>query len=151
MGQLHLSIEGASSPITLDVSDSGVASTDTLRRATTTGVGSETGSVASGVWSAAFTDDPGFILLRSTNTGVSGTTSSSTSSTTTNTAKPIGPDLEISSLKVKRTKHPKLSIRATTRNIGDHRAPRTITAIYTPQGSPSLPPVSSCGLQNTRR
>jgi hypothetical protein len=127
--------QAASSSITLDVSDSGVASTDTLHRATSTGIGSATGNVMPGGWSVAFTDDPGFILLHgTTTTQTSSTTTSQTSSTTTSqtssTPTPIGPELEISSVIAKRAKHGRLAIRATTKNIGNRTSPQTTTAFY---------------------
>lgn len=100
--------ENASSPITLKVSDSHVASTDTLHRAISTGIGSRTGTALPHGWSVSFTDDPGFVLLH----------------------KPGVPVLEITSLTVKRAKHRRLVIHARTKNVGHLAAPRTVTAFY---------------------
>jgi len=82
----------ASSSVTLIVNASNITSTDTLDRATTTGVGPATGTVGNGSWSVAFTEDPGFVLgapPRSTSTS-SSSTSSSTSSASSSPASSSG-------------------------------------------------------------
>lgn len=66
--------------VTMVVVDPSVKTTDTLYRATTTGIGTRTGVIANGAWTVSFTEDPGFVMAQAA-AAPSTTTAATTSST----------------------------------------------------------------------
>jgi len=72
----------ASGTVTLEVIDPSATSTQTLYRATTTGRGTATGTVGSGTWDVAFTQDPGFVLVAPAAATTTTTTGSQSPATT---------------------------------------------------------------------
>jgi hypothetical protein len=78
----------AQGAVTMIVSNTSIVSSDTLFRATTSGIGTKTGTVGAGAWTVTFAEDPGFVLAQAAAAPPATTTTSASPSATTTVAAP---------------------------------------------------------------